>query len=321
MSWVSDIEPLSARNMRYFVALVEIGSMRGAAERLNLSPVVLRSRMKALAKGLGFALLERSKTGLRLTSAGQQIYELCRESLDALDGVERKLKSSIAQGMVAGRVRFAIHPGLARTIMPAILIPLLDAHPGLEIVAYEVEGATMLSWLEEGAVDIVIGAPAVHHWWLTELAGIEEHIVLCSKKPLAFAPDEMAKLDLAGLDLDTHNMSASLPPLPEGLARDPAACRPLLKMNGLLAAIAIVRRTDWCSILPLTAVIDEVEAGTLFACPVAGGMHRLVVARHTERSLGDAAEALLAVLPQALESLATRSAALIARLRHPGGLD
>lgn len=57
---------------RTFVAIVESGSFKGAASRLNVTQSTISLRVKALEDLLGRPLFERSKAGTRLTPAGVQ---------------------------------------------------------------------------------------------------------------------------------------------------------------------------------------------------------------------------------------------------------
>lgn len=316
MSAFSHIEPLSVRNMRYFVTLVEMGSIKAAAEVLHLSPVVLRSRMQTLAKALGEDLLERIPSGVTPTAAGRQLYEVCKLSLEALGDVERNIRGLRDDDVVAGRSRFAIHPGLSRTILRSVLPPLLDKHRHLDVIALEAEGDIMLSWLEEENLDFAVGIPDVQHWWISEIDDFHDQPVLCSREPLtAVGAGGVTVADMQKLKLVWHNLFGNISPEFSELTRILAAVGgPQLKMNGFLAAIALVRQSDWCSIVPLPAIVEEVEAGELFAYPVIPvAAERLIVARHTDRPLSPAALILAAAIGDALKELGQRSAAHMKR--------
>lgn len=58
-----------------FLAIADTGSFVDAAERLHVTQSTVSSRIKALEDLLGRSLLERSKSGAKLTSAGQQFHK------------------------------------------------------------------------------------------------------------------------------------------------------------------------------------------------------------------------------------------------------
>ncbi len=60
---------------RTFLTVAEAGSFMEAAVRLHVTQSTVSSRIKALESQMGKALLERSKAGAALTTAGQQFHK------------------------------------------------------------------------------------------------------------------------------------------------------------------------------------------------------------------------------------------------------
>jgi DNA-binding transcriptional LysR family regulator len=59
---------------RTLLAIIETGSFKDAAARLNLTQSAISARIKALEDVVGQKLLVRSKSGISLTSAGEHFY-------------------------------------------------------------------------------------------------------------------------------------------------------------------------------------------------------------------------------------------------------
>lgn len=59
---------------RTLLAIVEMGSFKEAANKLNLTQSTISARVKTLEDVVGQRLLERSKAGVRLTPAGENFY-------------------------------------------------------------------------------------------------------------------------------------------------------------------------------------------------------------------------------------------------------
>lgn len=300
MSWVAEIGPLSIRNMRYFVAFVEAGSIRGAAARAGSSAAVLRSRMKSLSEALGQPLFDRGQSGVTLTPAGADLFVACKETLAQLDKVKTEIKSAQTDGVIAGQVRFGIDPGVARVLMTSVILPLLSDHPQLDIIAYEASGPTLASWLETGMIDLAIGLPSIRHWWITELAEYRDRLVLCSRDPL---PEDVVVSMPAGGDEPATSMFACYP-LPSRERARLDWSNPPLQVNGFLTSMVFVGKGDWCAIVPLSAVLGEVEAGSLHICAIDSlPVERRVIARHTDKPLNSAAELVVAAVSGALPGL------------------
>ena len=69
-------------NLKAFVRVAECGSFTKAAESLYLSPTAVMKQINALEKHLDLILLERSPAGVRLTAAGEVIYQDAKFILD-----------------------------------------------------------------------------------------------------------------------------------------------------------------------------------------------------------------------------------------------
>jgi DNA-binding transcriptional LysR family regulator len=65
--------PAFSRFLRYFTVVGRLGSIRRAAEELNISASAIDRQILAAEEELGIALFERLPTGLRLTSAGEMM--------------------------------------------------------------------------------------------------------------------------------------------------------------------------------------------------------------------------------------------------------
>src|SRR6056297_1973557 len=81
---------LSLRQIRYFVALAETGSFRGAAAQSGVSQPSLSKPIALMEEAMGLTLLERGPTGTVLTPAGRTVRELRqRPGRNAAAGVHR----------------------------------------------------------------------------------------------------------------------------------------------------------------------------------------------------------------------------------------
>jgi DNA-binding transcriptional LysR family regulator len=68
------VSRLDLRKVAHFVAVVEEGSMTGAARRLGLTQQALSMSIRALERDLGVSLLHRNRRGAGLLPAGRLLY-------------------------------------------------------------------------------------------------------------------------------------------------------------------------------------------------------------------------------------------------------
>ena len=111
-----------------FVAIVDAGSISGAALALGSSPPAVSRRLAALEARLGVRLADRSARRFRLTEEGRLYHDRGRGLLDALRDVEADVSSrgTSAHGML--RVGGPIELGRAR--IASLLAEFSDRHPG-----------------------------------------------------------------------------------------------------------------------------------------------------------------------------------------------
>jgi DNA-binding transcriptional LysR family regulator len=125
-------DSLLTTGYRYFAAVAEAGSVRGAAQMLNVAASAVSRQIILLERQFDLALFERRGRGLRLSSAGEillnglksavQGHEATLDHLDALRGLKR------------GRVRIATVESISVSALPDLLALFAADHPGVEVV-------------------------------------------------------------------------------------------------------------------------------------------------------------------------------------------
>ncbi|MGL4355763.1 MAG: LysR family transcriptional regulator [Aeromonas popoffii] len=112
-----------------FAAVVEAGSMTGAAKALGMTPSAVSQHISQLESLLGLPLLHRSTRRLNLTEAGEVVWQGCQSLQQTLNQTELRL--SEVRDSLLGEVRITAPVGMAGQPLARALSPLLQAHPGL----------------------------------------------------------------------------------------------------------------------------------------------------------------------------------------------
>lgn len=118
------------KRMAIFAAVVERGSMRGAARQLGLTPSAVSQQMRALEQATGVTLLHRSTRKLTLTDAGARYHAGCAAMVAAARQADEAL--AMLRDAPEGELRLAAPVGFASLIAQA-LGPLLTAYPALNL--------------------------------------------------------------------------------------------------------------------------------------------------------------------------------------------
>lgn len=134
-----------------FVKAVERGSFTRAAEELNYSQSSVSKMIADLEGEWGMTLLERSKKGVRLTSAGEQLLPTLRKVLNGYSELEGQIYR--LQGLETGMVRIGTFSSVAINWLPDILSDLQKDYPGIEYEMLLGDYGEVENWIDEGRVD------------------------------------------------------------------------------------------------------------------------------------------------------------------------
>lgn len=118
-------------DQRIFLAVLEEGSLSGAARRLGLSHPTVRSRIEALELGVGTVLFTRSVNGLVPTETAEALRAPARTMAMASDLFVRQ--ASAPSGEIAGTVRISMADIMGTEVVPAMLRDLRIEHPAIRI--------------------------------------------------------------------------------------------------------------------------------------------------------------------------------------------
>lgn len=84
---------MNLRVLRYFLAIIEEGSITGTAEYLSISQPSLSRQIKDLEEHLGHKLFDRGSRTITLTPAGELLRDRAREIVLIADRTEAELTS------------------------------------------------------------------------------------------------------------------------------------------------------------------------------------------------------------------------------------
>jgi len=191
---VSDyrIEPF---DLKLFAAVLELGTITGAAEATRLSLTAASTRLKALEGSVGARLFDRSKRGAVATAAGRALGRHANRVLAELESLHIEM-AGFGQGL-RGTIRLmcntasmddALLPGLGR---------FLASHPDIDIELQETTSDVTVDALRREAVDVGVVADYVDTSGLEALFWREDRLV--ALLPRALEPRRRGALRFAEL--------------------------------------------------------------------------------------------------------------------------
>ncbi|MDM4766450.1 LysR family transcriptional regulator [Pelomonas sp. SE-A7] len=123
--------PLDWSLIQLLLTLAESGSLSRAASRLGLSQPTLSRQLVLLEEQVGQTLFERHPRGLSLTAGGKALMPAAQRMRDAARELDLVLASSDRQ--LAGTVRLTASEVVATFVLPAVLRPLREQHPEIQL--------------------------------------------------------------------------------------------------------------------------------------------------------------------------------------------
>jgi DNA-binding transcriptional LysR family regulator len=179
---------MELRDLEYFLACVESGSVTRAARRVHVAQPTLSHALARLESELGVRVLERgARAPLRVTEAGQRLAERARQALSALGALDDDL-AAVASG-ARGRLRLCAVQSACVTLLPRALAEFSRTHPGVELSVRTLAAEKIAKTVASGQADLgfVAGAPSSALRDVErELVRREELVALVRKKdPLA----------------------------------------------------------------------------------------------------------------------------------------
>jgi LysR family transcriptional regulator, glycine cleavage system transcriptional activator len=141
---VASIRTLSLGGLRAFEAASRLGSFKGAAEELCVTPAAISHRIKGLESQLGFLLFERLNRSLRLTRSGRSLALAVRRGFARIDTALADLASK-GQGRSPAIISVSAAPSFATKWLAPRLHRFSERNPRFEVRLMATDALTDLA--------------------------------------------------------------------------------------------------------------------------------------------------------------------------------
>lgn len=262
---------MELRQLRYFVAIADHGSLSRAARVLHVAQPALTQQIQQLEDELGAQLLHRSAQGVLPTDAGKTFYEHAQAILKQVGDA----KSAVTQA--ADRPAGTVALGIPQSVSGALALPLLtavrEAYPEITLQLTEELSGNLIEQLKSGRINLAVlfddgqlGAFNTH-------ALVEEEMMFLARAGSAFAPKgrtvSLAKAVRAPLVLP--GLQHGVRPRIENVVRSAGlALDNVIEINSVAILRSALLADLGATILPAAPVQAEIERGLVCAWPITG---------------------------------------------------
>jgi LysR family transcriptional regulator, nitrogen assimilation regulatory protein len=142
------------RSLRYFVKIVECGSLSRAADALFVAQPSLSHQLAMLEEELGVRLVDRSAKGVKATPAGMVLYRCAVSIGQQIEDVRSDIHSE--RGNISGNVSLGLPTSTAVVLALPLLHAVVERYPNICLEINENGSGLIGEWLLHGRLDLAM---------------------------------------------------------------------------------------------------------------------------------------------------------------------
>lgn len=131
--------------------ILEVGSFTKAAEALGYTQSSISQMIASLEHQLGMRLLTRSRTGVKLTLEGAELYPFIQRTILQYRAMEEKAKE--IQGLETGIIRVGTLTSITCHWMPQLIKGFQAQHPKVQFLFHQGDYTLIPQWIHTGQID------------------------------------------------------------------------------------------------------------------------------------------------------------------------
>lgn len=282
--------------------------MTRASEALHIAQPALSQQMHNLEEYLGVKLFHRTANGVRPTAAALILRTQGRQILRQIEEATQMVRNE--QDTPTGEVSIALASSTAKALAIPLLLEVRRLYPGISLEFIESPSADIVRLIETGNADMAVAVDINQTNMISQIPLIEEKLYLVSLPTEQFKntkkPIPVSKLAKIPLILATHPNSIR-EFLTNSLRRSNLQLTLVAEINSTSLMLQAVRAGVGCSVLPLSAVDEDIKAKQLIAIPFSGPgpSRKLTLCTLPKSNQTIASMAVHALIPEVIKKLIT----------------
>jgi len=258
---------LSYRQMRYSRALFESGTITAAARSLSMAQPALTDVLQKLEQALDSRFFHRSREGLIPTEAGQRLDAAAKVILEGARRIAVESASVVcAEG---GRLKIGVVPAAAHTsAMPQCIARAIwlwrKRFPSIRIQVLQGSTGALQTMVSNGTIALAITERTVPGMARFKLADAEPLSLIANPRFNLLPPGPVLLADLMNLPLAVPTQEVGLRQILDAAVLDAhLKFTPVMEVNSIPLTLAMVREQPLCTVLPASAVQNQINSGAL----------------------------------------------------------
>jgi LysR family transcriptional regulator, nitrogen assimilation regulatory protein len=246
---------MDIRQLRYFVNIVDYGSLGKAAEKLYVAQPSLSQQIAKLEDDVGVPLLIRSSQGVKPTAAGQAMYRHARLVLHQMEQLRQEVREGV--GAESGTVAVGLPTTMASILAMPVFERVRQRYPGIRLQFFESMSGYLNELLANGRLDLAILFRDTNTPGISALPVLDEDLHVMGEPGGAVTGRSRtcALAALADVPLVAPGVSNGLRLLLERtFAREQVPLNIIADVDSLPMLLSIAQTGTACTILPASAL-------------------------------------------------------------------
>ena len=256
---------MQIETLKIFCDLAELRNFSKTAEKHLLSQSAVSQRLSQLELTYKSQLVDRKKRPLELTPAGQLFYTACKDIIERYEQLRSELNA--LQKSSSGRINVAAIYSIGMHTLPEYVKKFMVKYPDVNVHIEYLSSVQIYDAVLAGEVDIGLVAVPKRDKRLEVYDFADEPLVLvCSPKhPLAAESEiDIHKVQFERFiafekDVPTRTWIDGI------LQRYNVSVHPVMEFDNIETVKRAIEINSGISILPETAIVQEVGGGTMKA--------------------------------------------------------
>lgn len=145
---------MDIKQLEYFAAIAQEGSISAAARKLHISQPPLSQQLRLLEEELGLLLVERGPRRVTLTEGGRLLYERAQAILELADNTARELRD-LGSGL-SGTLRLGVISSSGAILMRRSMAAFSHAHPRVRFDIREGNTYELVERVLSGMIEVAV---------------------------------------------------------------------------------------------------------------------------------------------------------------------
>ncbi|MBC8724760.1 LysR family transcriptional regulator [Paraburkholderia sp. 31.1] len=298
---------MELKQIQYFIALFEEGTVTRAAKRLNIAQPALSMQISKLEAEVRQTLFARGPHGMAPTEAARLMYRLYTPIMRDIKHAREHL--SRRDVIVTGRVSLGMVSSEAQSVLPESLARFDALFPQVEVSVADGFSAQLIDAVEAGRLDAaIINKPRGRLTLDVEPLLVEEMVLVTSAAHGPDLPETMDLVTQSGIEFVLPTRRNGLRgALDAALMAADVVIQPKFEIDLLSTIVQFVEQSSIATILPRVVVQAKVDEGLLRARTIDSPpiVRHIIQVTHPKRPIGPAAQALIAIITEEIRRVTT----------------